>query len=584
MTQIKKKYIGSEQVGSEQLLIEQNQAVKALSSSGLGLVKNLVKFDENDTVLLGDVVALLATDKGVTVATLDASGKVPAEQIPYIAITQTSVVASEMAMLATPAQIGDVVIRTDLNKSFILGAEPGMTLSNWIEILAPISEVLSVNGQVGNVVLSTDDVQEPIAAINKYYTQSRFDQSLLTKSTDDLAEGSANLYFTDSRAQIASVLSTMPGLEEEQAPTNKAYSAALMLGIIGQPTDTVEAYTIFGYVNSKVVNNTAVVSDTTAWSSLAAKIYVDMRTLNDLYNVDAAAANDGDFLSYNAGTWLVESGVSSTPVNDPGYTPPAASATAVSNYFGMELDNIYAYVYFDGTDGYPFSGLPLGTPITAQYDVNGPSYLFNYVDAVGEMNPGLAGFGGYVVKVRLTADNFMALQSASMGYPFSATWKSHPEGLAVPAYKVIKTNSYGQIDDSFFKRDIDLGAHRITNLSNPVEYNNAANKRYVDSQTLTYTVYSHVLTQTDIDNGYLDVYWKPVDYSVSIFVDRLALHQNEDFAISLIGSGMPGMPGMSPEARISFLGEVALGGLEALVAGDKLRIKYATRPELYQLA
>ena len=47
----------------------------------------------------------------------------------------------------------------------------------------------------------TDDLGEGSA--NRYYTESRFDSSFSGKSTDDLSEGSGNLYFTDTRVRNA---------------------------------------------------------------------------------------------------------------------------------------------------------------------------------------------------------------------------------------------------------------------------------------------------------------------------------------------------------------------------------------------
>lgn len=70
------------------------------------------------------------------VATLDSDGKVPAAQMPPIAISNITVVASEAAMLALTAETGDLAKRTDYTpaKTFILAAEPASTLSNWVEI------------------------------------------------------------------------------------------------------------------------------------------------------------------------------------------------------------------------------------------------------------------------------------------------------------------------------------------------------------------------------------------------------------------------------------------------------------------
>ena len=112
-----------------------------------------------------DVVAALA-DKldadqvGVPLgaASLDASGKVPAAQLPDLSITDTFVVAGQVAMLALTAQRGDVAVRSDLNKTFILTAEPASTLANWQELLTPTDAVLSVAGKTGAVTLVRGDV------------------------------------------------------------------------------------------------------------------------------------------------------------------------------------------------------------------------------------------------------------------------------------------------------------------------------------------------------------------------------------------------------------------------------------------
>ena len=66
------------------------------------------------------------------------------------------------------------------------------------EISQGASAVASVNGQTGVVVLDTDDIDE--GTENLYMTGARFDSMFTAKSTDDLDEGSTNLYYTTSRA------------------------------------------------------------------------------------------------------------------------------------------------------------------------------------------------------------------------------------------------------------------------------------------------------------------------------------------------------------------------------------------------
>ncbi|MGM0973423.1 MAG: hypothetical protein ACQEW2_10775 [Bacillota bacterium] len=91
-------------------------------------------------------------------AGLDASGKIPTDQLPALAITDTFVVATQTAMLALSAEVGDVAVRSDLSKSFILKATPASTLANWQELLTPANAVTSVAGKTGAVTLSAGDV------------------------------------------------------------------------------------------------------------------------------------------------------------------------------------------------------------------------------------------------------------------------------------------------------------------------------------------------------------------------------------------------------------------------------------------
>lgn len=92
------------------------------------------------------------------VPVLDSNGKLVESIIPAVAITETYVVDSQSAMLALSAQVGDVAIRTDVSKSFILQSLPATTDANWKELLTPDCKVISVNGKQGVVVLTGDDI------------------------------------------------------------------------------------------------------------------------------------------------------------------------------------------------------------------------------------------------------------------------------------------------------------------------------------------------------------------------------------------------------------------------------------------
>lgn len=94
-----------------------------------------------------------------TIPILGTGGKLDISVLPATTITDTFVVESQAEMLAlSGAQKGDIAVRTDLNKTFVLKAEPYSTLANWQELLTPTDAVTSVNGKTGAVTLSKADV------------------------------------------------------------------------------------------------------------------------------------------------------------------------------------------------------------------------------------------------------------------------------------------------------------------------------------------------------------------------------------------------------------------------------------------
>jgi len=84
-------------------------------------------------------------------------GKILARYLPVIRLGSRFVATSEDAMLNLPATNGDVCSRRDIHKTFIL---TGLAdhLDDWVEIETPDSGVMSVNGQMGDVFLSPEDI------------------------------------------------------------------------------------------------------------------------------------------------------------------------------------------------------------------------------------------------------------------------------------------------------------------------------------------------------------------------------------------------------------------------------------------
>lgn len=91
-------------------------------------------------------------------------GKIDSSIIPDLAINDIFECGSEEEMLALNAQKGDVCIRTDENKSYILADSPASDSDNWKWLRTPDCKIISVNGKTGAVTLTAEDVGAAPAA------------------------------------------------------------------------------------------------------------------------------------------------------------------------------------------------------------------------------------------------------------------------------------------------------------------------------------------------------------------------------------------------------------------------------------
>lgn len=188
MSQIQKKFIKDAAVDGVKLLFLNEQAMKARNAADSADV-SLMKLDSSDVLKLlklprvdsalaapsdakdlatkeyidGEITDNVTNQLGAVngIATLDANGKLSSGQVPSIAITDVFVVANIAARDAlTGIEEGDVAKVTDagagLPKTYIYDG------SSWIEIESG-SDVDTVNGQVGTVVLESDDINLPVA-------------------------------------------------------------------------------------------------------------------------------------------------------------------------------------------------------------------------------------------------------------------------------------------------------------------------------------------------------------------------------------------------------------------------------------
>lgn len=130
-------------------------------------------------------------------------GTVPTNQMPALTLMTVTVVANRAAMLAqstSTVQPGDVTVITATSDqgSYILQATDPSVFENWVLLQTPLAPVLTVNGQMGTVVLGASDVGALAANASVPISQVTGLQSTL----DSKATGTA---LTDGLATKTSV-------------------------------------------------------------------------------------------------------------------------------------------------------------------------------------------------------------------------------------------------------------------------------------------------------------------------------------------------------------------------------------------
>ena len=207
-------------------------------------------------------IAAAAAD-GITYADL---GVIPSSSLPPLVIIETTPVASQAAMLALAAQRGDVAIRTDLGKSFILSTDNPTVLADWKELLAP-GVVASVAGRVGAVTLTKTDVGlnnvDNTSDVNKPVSTAQ--ATALGLKEDKASKGAASGYApldTGSRVPVANLPTTLPTLLANNAKPDTDAPSTWPLGVSYMSTTSNGFGVNFGTV---MTTRTGISSRSTQW-------------------------------------------------------------------------------------------------------------------------------------------------------------------------------------------------------------------------------------------------------------------------------------------------------------------------------
>ena len=272
------------------------------------------------------------------VASLNAVGVIPSDQIPPISFSSVDVVNSQAEMLSftngmglpTDRLVGSIVVRIDSSKNFVLARQPASVRANWTELLTPAPPVQSVNGHLGTVSVTPLDLHldsvDNIRDIDKPVSTLTLNAlALKLKITDT----SYLLQKADTIRLSNRIVSSVASITAE---TTRATGAETTL------TNKVNANTssITSNLNSIVSLNTNVSANTSSITSLNTKINS---------NTASITANTSDILlratiSSPSFTGTPTSTTAPALTNTTQLATTAFVRTAVTNLTGLNNSNL----------------------------------------------------------------------------------------------------------------------------------------------------------------------------------------------------------------------------------------------------
>ncbi len=162
-----------------------NKPISTVTQTALDNITNNLgtASSKNVGVLAGNVVEVLS------------NGKIDPNLLPALAITNTFTTATTSEMIALESvQQGDICFVTG-DSTYILAQSPSTNLDNWKPLTNGAGGVSSVNGQTGNVSITTSDVAE---GTGLYYTNARANANFITHASTELTDGDTLIHTTDT--------------------------------------------------------------------------------------------------------------------------------------------------------------------------------------------------------------------------------------------------------------------------------------------------------------------------------------------------------------------------------------------------
>ena len=235
-----------------------------------------------------------------------------------------------------------------------------------------VNSVNSVSPIAGNVTLTTDNLTE--GSTNLYYTNTRFDNRLATKTTDNLSEGSTNLYYADTRVNSAFDirLATKTTDNLTEGTTNKyfsdtlarnAFSAGTGITITtGQIATTITQYTDEQAQDQAAAIFTGGTHTGISYSYIDGSNRIDSTVSLSGFSIDALSDVDtsttppasNQVLSWNGTNWIpatVSTGGSRPTVSDKSanFTIPTPSASTLQEIYTVSGSSAVTMTLPDAT-------------------------------------------------------------------------------------------------------------------------------------------------------------------------------------------------------------------------------------------
>ena len=492
-------------------------------SSGAISIGQAVGTSDNVTFNNIAVDGTLTTDD-ITAATVTASGNMIVGGNLTVQGTTTSVnsttveISDNILVLNKDATSGTldagiVVERgSDGDKQFIWDETNDRWTTDGESLAASLvgNVVGNVTGTVSSIANhDTDDLAE--GSSNLYYTSARFDAALAASDTDDLSEGSSNLYFTSARAEASfdTKIAAADSDDLSEGSTNLYFTTARADAVIAAASvGDLSDVDISGIAGGNTIvwdgaNNTFTTADHFDSADFATAIAAldtnDIAEGTNLYFTDARARlaiSAGGDLAYNSTTGVM-SFTQRTNSEVEGLAKAALSATGDLTY------NSSTGAF--GVTTYKTADFNTDLAASDTDDVSEGSSNLYYTDA---RVASYLGTNSYATEtyVDTAVQNVIDAAPAALDTlnELAASLNDDADFAGT-----MTTSLAGKLAlaGGTMTGDIAMGSNSITGLAAPAAGGDAANKTYVDGQVTTINSTISALDTDDIAEGSSNLYY-----------------------------------------------------------------------------